>query len=254
MTDRSETGEHIPTGGLIARTVELAGVVVYLCLIVVALAWLGVVFTELRVDDFWWTVGSAFILSILFADFSSGFFHWLADNWGHPEMKIIGPALIGPFREHHVDPEAMTRHSFVEVNGNNCIITMPLFYFALTQPFLDGPDATFATFVAVFNTGTAMWIFGTNQFHSWAHTPNPPWIVRALQASRIILAVPHHNEHHRPPHSVNYCITNGWMNYPLRWLRFYEILEWCITKITGIKPAHFLLETQLARDSHGERA
>lgn len=194
-----------------------------------------------HVEGAGWLVVAAGLTGYLFADFVSGFVHWLADTWGSVDMPIIGKALLRPFREHHVDPEAICRHDFIETNGNNCLICLPAGALALFVP-LEEKWLLFGTAALL---STMIWVFGTNQFHKWAHLRTPNKAIAFLQKTHLVLPPDHHAIHHTAPFATHYCITAGWMNWPLSWTRFFRILERGVTASFGILPR---------RDDLGEKA
>ena len=170
-----------------------------------------------------------FVAGFVAADFVSGIVHWIADTWGSPEVPLIGAALIRPFREHHIDETQITRHDFVETNGNNCFVSIPC---AALVAFL-APRSVF-TSALLFSLTIA--VFATNQFHKWAHMEEPPRIAALLQRWRLILSPEHHATHHTAPFATHYCITAGWLNEPLQEIRFFRMLEALVTAITGAVP------------------
>jgi hypothetical protein len=150
------------------------------------------------------------LLAMLVADFVSGLVHCAADNFGQPTTPVFGVAFIRPFRDHHKDPSDITRHDFVETNGNSCIVNLfvliPAFYFLADQ-------ASVWTFLlGVFVLMFTVMIVMTNQIHKWAHMQVPPLFVARLQRSGFILSPANHQVHHTVPFDKNYCITTGWMN------------------------------------------
>jgi len=82
----------------------------------------------------------------------------------------------------------------------------------------------------------SLFIAFTSQIHKYAHMEHPPAIAAFLQRMRLILTKEHHSLHHSPPYDRAYCITVGWMNGPLRAIRFFETSEKIITAITGWLP------------------
>jgi len=181
---------------------------------------------------------SAIVFGILVADFMSGVVHWTADTWGSVRLPVIGKAFIRPFREHHVDPTAMTRHDFLETNGDNFLLVLPFavcfVYKGFTHDALTLAE-TYRWHLFVFALG--IFVLLTNQIHKWSHTyfGLPKW-VEFLQKYHIILPRKHHRIHHVAPHETYFCITTGWCNYPLERIGFFQKLEWVIEKLTGVPP------------------
>lgn len=150
------------------------------------------------------------IMAMLLADFVSGFVHCAADNFGQPSTPVFGVAFIRPFRDHHKDPTDITRHDFVETNGNSCIVNLlvlvPTFYFT------SGEANTWQILLGVFVLMFTLAIVMTNQVHKWAHMQVPPHFVARMQRLGLILSPKNHQVHHTAPFDKNYCITTGWMN------------------------------------------
>jgi ubiquitin-conjugating enzyme E2 variant len=162
-------------------------------------------------------------LGYLAADFFSGIVHWFCDTFFEEDTPLIGRMLIEPFREHHRDPLAMTRHGFAEIVGNSCLAIAPLLaavaFFAL--PASGTPLSLVAhSALLTFAVGAVI----TNQFHKWAHLPAPPRAVVRLQHAGLVLRPVHHGGHHRTQAGA-YCVATGWMNPLLDRLGFFPAAE-----------------------------
>lgn len=163
------------------------------------------------------------VIAYIAADFASGFVHFLGDTFGTPETPYFGQSFIKAFREHHTDPKGITRHDFIEVNGSNCLICVPIL--ACTFHFMPYSTSSFWLPVALFIVCFMLFILLTNQLHKWAHTDNPPTLVKELQRYNIVLSPAHHKVHHTEPFNKYYCITCGWLNPFLSRIRFFETTE-----------------------------
>jgi hypothetical protein len=167
-------------------------------------------------------------------DFLTGLAHWAFDTWGSLDTPFIGPWFIRPFREHHDDPKAMTRHDFVETNGSCCLAALPVLGAALFLP-LDGHAAVAVQALALFAAlGTPM----SNQCHKWAHTsPKQLGMVgRVLQRVGFAVSPAQHHRHHADEYDSHYCIASGWLNAPLDAIGFFRALERVIGKALRVEP------------------
>lgn len=184
--------------------------------------------------DLWFLFIPAAIIGWIFSDFIGGVVHWAGDTWGSIDLPLLGPALIRPFREHHVDPLAITRHDFIETNAACALAGTPILFGCL---FLNiGKDSKVTSFIVFFIFFMTVFVLFTNQIHKWSHTPNPNRILRVLQEMHILLNPEHHKIHHTVPFNKYYCITTGWMNPILTYFQFFPRMERFITRYTKALP------------------
>ncbi|HEU4427131.1 MAG TPA: fatty acid desaturase CarF family protein [Myxococcota bacterium] len=162
------------------------------------------------------------------ADLASGIVHFLCDRFGSERTPLLGPAVIRPFREHHVAPTAITGHGFAELSGNSALALTPVLAVGSELAPLFGeallPSALFSWLMSA-----SVGLFTTNQIHRWAHMARAPRLARALQRVGLAITPEAHARHHSEAHDRAFCITNGWWNRPLdraqawsrveRWLR-----------------------------------
>ncbi|MCG6168991.1 fatty acid desaturase family protein [Leptospira sp. FAT2] len=180
-----------------------------------------------------WAVPAVIFLSWLGADFVSGLVHFLGDSIGSENTPVLGPAFIFPFRDHHVDPKGITRHDFIETNGNNCLVSLPILVYYV---FFWESAGVFSSLFALFWFFLLWGIFATNQIHKWAHQDSPLPVIKILQKYKLILGPEHHKVHHTAPHDTYFCITTGWLNPILKATKFYEALRWILRIPPAVKP------------------
>lgn len=214
------------------RVVQFFGYITYFGLMGL-LAWrLTAAYSELGNI---WLVVLMVVAAYLAADLASGIVHFLADNFGSPDTPFLGQGFVLPFRQHHVDPMGITRHSFFPANGNNALVCLPV----LIPVVAFAPITTSAVAYAggVFTFVFLLAVFLTNQTHKWAHMESVPRPVRWLQDAGIILSRSHHDIHHKSPFNTHYCITVGAWNAFFERFGLFDRLERLLRRtLPGVDP------------------
>lgn len=213
-----------PSPFKIHRLVEVLSILLFLVFLGMCLYQFAKMSLPILQDSPW--IFFSKLLALLFlayiaADFLSGLVHFLGDSFGNEFTPYIGPAFIFPFRDHHVDPKGITRHDFVETNGNNCLVSLPILLYCFFAPLKSGDFPWMRTFWTLVLVG----IFFTNQIHKWAHQDEPNKFIRYMQKKHWILSPEHHKIHHTAPYDTYFCITTGWWNPLLHKIRFFPAVK-----------------------------
>jgi len=214
---------------ILARVSEWIGIILTFTVPVLVL---GLVQADVSTPFAWLTIAVAMVFGYVASDLLSGMVHWAGDRWGSEKTFMLGPTIVKPFRDHHRDQLEITRHNFVETNGNNCMGTTVILVFSLLLPEED----TLGLFSRVAAVALSFGLFATNQFHKWSHLAAPSWPIRTLQRLHLILPIDHHAIHHKAPYDRYYCITTGWLNPLLLKIGYFEFLERAIERVTGAAP------------------
>lgn len=223
MPNTAEPKSEFPLQALEVYSVLLAGGLVVAHLVRFA-----------QVPEIWGWVSLALVVAgLVAADFVSGVTHWAGDTWGTEKSPWFGSRFIRPFRFHHAQPLDMLRSNFFTTNGDTALASLPF----LLIPFAFPLDREWGRVAAVFVAAVGAWGMWTSQFHQWAHMKSPPRVVGWLQRRGLLLSPRHHVRHHKSPFVVNYCITTGWCDPVLTRLQFFPAMEWCVTRLTGLRPA-----------------
>jgi ubiquitin-conjugating enzyme E2 variant len=191
----------------------------------------GTLLAALRGPAAWAAAAAGLLLGYLAADLTSAVIHWLGDRYGSPQTPFFGPRFIHPFREHHVNPQAITAHDFVEVNGNTSLALAPALALGswLVLPAAEGAWLSFASALAL---AWSLILVASNQFHSWAHMDRAPALARFLQRWHLILTPEGHARHHTPPYDKYFCAAVGWVDPVLERFAVFPRLERAIAWFT----------------------
>lgn len=160
------------------------------------------------------------IFAFLLAEIAGGIFHWWEDRYGNPDWPILGEYIVKPNIEHHRNPSAMCKGTYLDRNLGTmlaCSFGIILFHWSWFM----------CLFFAVLSQ--------MNEFHNWTHKKSNRFI-RWLQNYLILQSPQHHSIHHKRPFDRNYCVMTNFMNPFLEYISFWDGLEALVYLVCGAKP------------------
>lgn len=154
------------------------------------------------------------IAAWVFADFMSGFFHWIEDRYLRDHWPIIGKYVAQPNSLHHSEPTAFLAGSYWHRNYTSII---PAAVLAAVAAYCGAPAWLVLSFV---------FLTQANEIHCWGHRKGKlPAVIVLAQETGIIQSTKHHSLHHKSPHEVRYCVMTNWLNPWLDALGFWTAME-----------------------------
>jgi ubiquitin-conjugating enzyme E2 variant len=163
----------------------------------------------------------------LLADMTSGFVHWLEDNYGEENWPIIGQTVIAPNLLHHSKPRAFLQNNWWQSADYLVCIGLVILLIACLANTLSWQLMAYLVVAA-----------NGNETHKWAHRGSDEnrLLTRALQRLRLLLPPEHHSRHHVGKRNTHYCTISPLVNPLLDQSGFWRGLEYCIYRLTGAIP------------------
>ncbi|MGL4631897.1 MAG: fatty acid desaturase CarF family protein [Leadbetterella sp.] len=167
------------------------------------------------------------ILMILAADFITGIVHFSLDQYGGPDLPIIGKHIYERNARHHDAPRAMVVFSYWKLTWTSWVGGVVL--------------ASLAYYFGILNWQIIFMLsYGANAnlIHKWSHQTvrENGRLITWLQDKNFFQSRRHHGWHHQSPYDVHYCILTNWLNPVLDKLGFWEGIVSVLLKM-GIRPA-----------------
>lgn len=211
----------------------------------------------------WYLVLPFMYIAKKLADLAGGIAHYSLDNYGFIDKVtavLPGAPFIAQYVSHHDFPNLILDYDFWTTNSDGLyataiVLTITNIIFASSNLISNFCQTYISSFLPNFINVAAsylhsdqwnmfniallpfwmIFLFGTgftNQFHKWSHIPKPNIFLKTLQKTGFLLSYEEHHRHHTNP-TVGYCLTTGENNTLLEKIKFWNLIDYIITKIFG---------------------
>jgi Lipid desaturase domain len=135
-------------------------------------------------------------------DLNSGILHVVFDHPPNIAIPILGQPCL-EFQWHHRIPDDIVRRSFVDVCGDlNVVVGVDFILQIYLLPMRTNP-------ICLLLSGCKLLMLYYGQFsHRSSHSVGRKLskVAKVLQRCNLIMSTKGHRDHHRPPHTVDYCL------------------------------------------------